>query len=102
MNKFETWRKYELHELFYDLEQAEQMLSKIKGGHSGIFISAEQFHEALKDEIYDLKHQNVPDFGQICSWFAPTSVWDDFMGKEELELSNRIFDRADNWDKSNL
>ncbi len=102
MNKIDTWNKYELHELFNDLEQAGKILSEIKGGYSGIFISAEQFYETLKEEIYDLKHQNVPDFSQICSWFAPTSTWDDFVGMEGNELANRILERANNWNRLSL
>ena len=96
MNKIEKWHKYKLFELFSDLEQAEKILAKIKGGYSGTFTSTEQFYRALKEEVYDLKHQNVPDFRQICLWFAPTSTWDDFVGMEGIELSNRIYESANN------
>ncbi len=100
MKKIDTLKKHELFELFDDLDQAGKILSEIKGGYSGVFDSAEQFYEVLKDEVYELKHQNSPDFKQICVWFAPTSVWDDFVGLEGMELANRIFERAYNWNKS--
>lgn len=102
MNKFELWKKYELFELFNDLDAAQTILAKIQGGYSGNFISAEAFCEALKDELHDLNHQNVPDFKQICLWFAPTSVWDDFVGLKGTELANRILERANRWDMAQL
>jgi hypothetical protein len=102
MNKFEVWKKYELFELFNDLDTAQEILAKIHGGYSGNFISAEAFRKAFEEELYDLKHQNVPDFQQIYLWFAPTSAWDDFVGSEGMELANRILERADRWNKAQL
>jgi len=101
MAKIETWQKFELFDLFEDLEKAEKMLAEFSGGYSGIFFSAEEFYKVFQEELYELKHQNVPNFNQICLWFAPTSVWDDFVGMSGLELANRIYERAYNWDKSN-
>ena len=102
MNKIEVWKKYELFELFDDLETAQKILSKIQHGYSGRFISAEHFFQALEEELYDLKHQNIPDFQQICVWFAPTSAWDDFVGANGMELANQIFERATKWNKTQL
>jgi hypothetical protein len=102
MNKIEIWKKYELFELFEDLESAEKMLAEYSDGYSGKFLSAEAFCKAFKEEVYDLRHQNVPDFNKICSWFAPTSVWDDFVGISGMELANRIYDRANKWNNKEL
>ena len=102
MNKIEVWKKYELFELFNDLDTAQKILSEIQGGYSGKFISAEDFCKAFEEELDDLKHQNVPDFRQICIWFAPTSAWDDFVGFEGMKLANRILGRADRWNKTHL
>ena len=98
--KIEAWKKFELFELFNDLEQAELKLSEISGGYSGIFSSAKEFHKEFVEELNDLKHQNIPDFKRICIWFAPTSAWDDFIGLSGIELGNRIYERADKWNKA--
>jgi hypothetical protein len=102
MHKFEVWKKYELFELFDDLDSAQKILSEIKAGYSGNFISAEDFYKAFEEELYDLNHQNVPDFRQICLRFAPTSAWDDFVGFEGMELANRILERANRWNNAQL
>ena len=102
MEKIETWKKYELFELFEDLEKAEKLLAEFIGGYSGKFNSAEEFYKALEEEVYDLKHQNIPDFNQICLWFAPTSVWDDFVKTDGIELANRIYERAGKWNADNI
>ncbi|TGD57858.1 hypothetical protein [Flavobacterium humi] len=102
MDKFETWKKYEIFDLFNDLEQAEEVLSKLTGGYSNNFNSVEDFHNAFVEELYDLKGQNIPDFKHIRLWFAPTSAWDDFVGLAGMELANRIYERASNWNKNEL
>lgn len=98
MDKIDIWKKYELFELFEDLESAEKMLAEFSGGYSGKFLSAEEFCKVFEEEVYDLRNQNVPYFNQICLWFAPTSVWDDFVGISGMELANRIYERAYKWD----
>ena len=101
LSKSEEWKKFELFELFDDLDSAVKLVSEYNGGYSGVFLSAEEFHKAFSEELYDLKHQNVPDFKNICVWFAPTSAWDDFVGMEGIELGNRIFERAYRFYNSN-
>lgn len=99
MNKIEVWKKYELFELFNDLDEAQKILTEIEGGYSDFFISARDFYQAFEEELYDLKYQNVPDFQRICLWFAPTSVWYDFVGIDGMELANRIYKRASKWNE---
>ncbi len=98
-SKVEIYKKSELLELFNDLDQAEKILSGLKGGHSGNFLDVVEFHKVFVEELNDLKTQNVPDFEQICIWFAPTSAWDDFVGTKGIELANRIYDKANKWKK---
>lgn len=100
LSKSEEWKKFELFELFQDLDSALKLVSEYSGGYSGVFLSAEEFHKAFSDELSDLKHQNVPDFKKICVWFAPASAWDDFVGMDDMELGNRIFERAYRFYKS--
>ena len=101
MNKIDIWKKYEMLDLFNDLEQAEEILSTLTGGYSSKFNSVEDFLNEFVEELYDLKSQNVPDFEQICMWFAPTSTWDDFVGINGIELANRIYERAKRWNENN-
>ena len=102
MNKVEIWKKYEVLDLYNDLKQAEEILSKLTGGSSNNFNSVEDFHNEFVEELYEQKGENVPDFKKICLWFAPTSVWDDFVGFDGMELANRIYERAKKWNDNNL
>jgi len=101
-SKVETWKKFNLFELFNDLDKAEKILSELSGGYSGRFKDSEEFYKEFVEELNDLKYQNVPDFERICIWFAPTSAWDDFVGTNGMELANRIYDRANKWNKANF
>jgi hypothetical protein len=102
MDKIQTWKKYQLFELFEDLDRAEKLLAEVVGGSAVPDISAQEFYEALSEEVYDLKHQNVPDFIQICLWFEPSSVWDGYVGAAGKELANRIYQRAGKWNEDNI
>jgi hypothetical protein len=102
MNKIEVWNKYELFDLFIDLDTAQRILAEIRDGHSGNFLSAEDFCKAFEEELNELKHDNVPDFRQICLWFTPTSAWDNFVGYKGMDLANRILDRANRWNTAHL
>ncbi|MFY7709145.1 hypothetical protein ACOSQB_00845 [Tenacibaculum sp. MEBiC07804] len=99
-SKVETWKKFELFELFNDLDKAEKILSELSEGYSGNFIDAEEFYKEFVEELNDLKYQNVPDFKRISIWFAPTSAWDNFVGMDGIELGNRIYERANKWNKA--
>ncbi|WP_299444294.1 hypothetical protein [uncultured Aquimarina sp.] len=100
LSKIEYWKKWELSELIADLHKAEKLLSKYKGGYSNNFLSAEEFHKVLVEEIYEVESDNVADFTQIWYWFSPTCDWDDLTGIDGLELGNQIFDRVDNWKRN--
>ena len=101
LSKQEYWEKWNYSELMTDLHKAEKMLSEFKGGYSGEFLSAEEFHRALVDKINDIELGNQIDLNDLWIWFAPTCAWDDFVGKDGLDLGNRIFERVNNWKKNN-
>jgi len=68
-SKIETWKKFELFELFNDLDKAEKILTELIVGNSGNSVDMKEFHKEFVEELSDLKHQNVPDFERICIWF---------------------------------
>jgi hypothetical protein len=72
------------------LNKAVQLLSKFRGGYSGEFLSAEEFHQALLDSIKKYKLGEKSQLSKLHIWFLPTSCWDDFVGKEGQELANEI------------
>ena len=96
--KIEEWKNFELFDLFKDLEQAEHILSNLTIQKPE---SVEKFYKDFIEELYDVKNQNVPNFKQICIWFASTSTWNKFVGEDGIKLGNRIFKRADKWNKVN-
>lgn len=100
LSKIEYWKKWELFELIEDLHKAEKLLSTCKAGYSGEFISAEDFHRAFVDELYNIEFDNVADFTLMWRWFMPNCIWDDFTGTEGLELGSRIFARLDRWKRN--
>jgi len=73
------------------LDKAEQIASKFQGGYSGQFLSAQEFHQALLNSINKLKEGDKSQIDALFLWFAPTSCWDDFIGKEGEGLANEIF-----------
>jgi hypothetical protein len=101
LSKIEYWKKWEFFELIEDLHAAEQILSNYEGGHSGEFLSAQDFRQTLEDAIDDIEFGNKTDLTRFWFWFAPTCAWDDFVGIEGQELGNRIFERVDKWKKAN-
>jgi len=84
-----------MEELLIILNEAEHLASQFTGGYSHRFLSAEDFHSALRNSIIELKKGNRDILKDIWLWFAPTCDWDDFIGTEGLELGNRIYVKAD-------
>jgi hypothetical protein len=74
------------------LDKAEKLVSEYSGGYSGIFLSAEEFHKALKLSIEQFKNGDNSKLDEFYIWFAPTSAWDDFVGSEGENLANQIFE----------
>ena len=73
--KVETWKKFELFELFQDLDKAERILSELSGGYSGNFIDATEFHkEFVKnrqnlDQLIPLHlvYTSYPQYGAVSA-----------------------------------
>ncbi|MFT5820854.1 MAG: hypothetical protein ACI8ZM_002102 [Crocinitomix sp.] len=84
-----------LETLIQELDLAEKLVSEFSGGHSGEFLSAEEFHRALKERILILKRGDLTVLGDLWYWFAPTCAWDDFVGMDGLDLGNSIFEKLD-------
>jgi hypothetical protein len=80
----------ELAKLIELLGQAEKLASEFRGGYSGKFLSAEEFHRALSDSISKLKKGDKTQLDTLHIWFLLTSCWDDFIGTEGQVLANEI------------
>jgi hypothetical protein len=76
--------------LLYLLDKAEKMASEYEGGYSGEFLCAKEFHKALFESISKLKTGDTTQLDKLYIWFLPTYCWDDFIGKEGLNLANEI------------
>lgn len=94
-----VWRQLTTKSLFPSkkrllnlLEKSERIVSKYKGGYSGEYLSAEEFHRDLKSAIVDYKNGDDAKLDQFYIWFAPTCHWDDFVGNEGESLANEIFE----------
>ena len=96
LSKVDYWKKWEFFELLDDLHSAEKLLSEYKGGHSGVFLSAQEFHQSLVDAIDDVEFGNQTDLTRFWFWFAPTCEWDDFLGKEGEELGKKFLSESIN------
>ena len=82
-------------ELIKLLEKAERYLSEFRGGYSGQYISAEDFHQDFKLELDKLKNGNNESVNTFWIWFAPTYHWDDFTGSDlnSEKYGNTIFEK---------
>ena len=84
----ETTNDYK--KLFGLLDNAEKLASEFSGCYSGQFLSAEEFHLALKESIDKLKQGDKTQLDDLNLWFLPTSCWDDFIGRDGQYLANEI------------
>lgn len=73
------------------LDEAEKLAGQFSGGYSNNFLSAQEFHIALKDSINKLKTGDIDQLNDLCLWFAPTCGWDDFIHKDGEDLANEIY-----------
>jgi hypothetical protein len=86
----------DLQKLIGLLKRANSLLSEFSGGYSGEFMSAEEFHEKLKEIIVYLEELKVEHLLDILVWFVPASCWDDFVGIHDTEkLADQIYEIAD-------
>lgn len=73
------------------LEKAERILAEYRGGYSGEYIDARDFHRDFVLELESLKQGNNAAINRFRHWFTPTCEWDDFVGKEGQKLANKIY-----------
>ena len=74
------------------LDEAEDLASQFTDGYSNRFIEAEEFHKALKASIEKLKSGDLNEMETLWLYFAPTCSWDDFIGKDGIELGNEVYE----------
>jgi hypothetical protein len=68
--------------------------------YSNSFLSAEEFHQALRTSIKSLKEGNLSEISAMWLYFAPTCDWDDLIGKDGMDLANQIFELLSDLEKS--
>lgn len=80
-----------LERLLKLLDNAEKLAGQFTGGYSNNFLSAQEFHTALKDSKNKLKAGDAEQLNELWLWFAPTGDWDDFIHQDGEDLANEIF-----------
>src|SRR6478736_6523648 len=83
--------KEKIESLVILLDKAEHLVSEFRGGYSNQFFSAEEFHSALVESTKRLKAGDEEEISKLVSWFAPTCQWDDFTGRDGIDLGNSIY-----------
>jgi len=77
--------------LIADLKKACEIASHYSGRHSDEFLDAKEFHQALEASVVAFEKGDDNQAKELWVWFAPTTVWDDFIGTEGNDLGNSIF-----------
>lgn len=98
LSKSEFWAKFELLELINDLTEAQKLIENFDSPLSSVFID---FKDDLEGELFDVSHDNVPDFTQTWKWFESNGLWNQLLLDENEELRIRIHSRADRWKRNN-
>lgn len=80
-----------LERLLKLLDEAEKLAEQFSGGYSNNFLSAQEFHSALRDSLNELKAGDTDQMNDLWLWFAPTCDWDDFIQKDGEDLANEIY-----------
>lgn len=83
--------RLEYKQLILQLEEAEQLAAQFSGGYSNNFISAEELHTALSENIIKLKDGETAGLNKLWLWFAPTCDWDTLIREDGLVLGETIF-----------
>jgi hypothetical protein len=82
-------------ELIVKLEEAHSLASEFRGGYSGEVLSAEEFSISLGKAVEAFGRGDNSTAKDLWLWFAPTTQWDDFIGRDGIELGNQIFEALD-------
>lgn len=95
LTKLEYWSKWELNELIDDAQRAYQLISDCALLDDDPHI--EFFKESLELELFDLTHDNVPDFSNVWQWFRPEGEWSQLTNHKNEELREQIYYRSNRW-----
>jgi len=82
-------------DLLIELKKAQWIASHYKGGYSDHFLDVSDFVIALRKAIVMLEAGDDSCIKDLWLWFSPTADWDDFVGKEGLELGDSIYKELD-------
>ncbi len=93
--KQEYWTKWEFNELIEDIEEAHHQISKINPEGSNLHLR--YFIEGLEQELFEVTHDNAPDFCNIWHWFRPSGEWSQWMNNSNEALRERIYFRSNRW-----
>ncbi|MEP4091617.1 hypothetical protein [Reichenbachiella sp.] len=95
LSKLDYWAKWELNALIDDIELAYQLISEINVDNRDPHLY--YFIEGLELEIFDLTHDNVPDFSNVWHWFRSNGEWSQWTKGQNEELRERIYFRSNRW-----
>jgi len=84
-------KKNKLTELINLLDKAVIIASKFEGGYSDHFLSAQEFHSALRESINQLKNGHFEEIEKLYLWFSPSYDWDDFISDDDHKIAYEIF-----------
>jgi hypothetical protein len=93
--KLEYWSKWELYDLIEDIEKSYGLLAERT--HEGNNPHLAYFKESLEIDLFDLNHDNVPDFSNVWHWFRPDGEWRQLTKKSSEEIRESIYYRANRW-----
>ncbi len=97
LSKLEFWAKFELYDLIQDLKVSFQILDQINDPTNLIL---KEFIEDFEEELFNVSHDNFPDFTQIWEWFEPAGKWNIMVKNDYEELRKRVYFRADRWKRN--
>ncbi|GAO44783.1 hypothetical protein [Flavihumibacter petaseus] len=98
LSKVDYWKKWELFELFDNLNEVEKLLNDIAKDKQSNEL--EKFRSDFIEELYEIKGDNVADFTAIWKWFMPTKEWDTFAGQNGKKIGDNIFRITDKWKRN--
>lgn len=99
LTKIEFWAKFELTKLIEDLRIAQQLIEQNRDAIET--REFKKFASEFDEELFDVSHDNVPDFTQTWKWFKQGGEWDQLLKNIDNDLRERIYFRADKWKSNN-
>lgn len=97
-SKFEFWEIFELKELIQDLTKAQEIINQ---NYDNKNQKLKKFIAEFDEELYNVSHDNVPNFTKFWKWFEPNGTWAQLIQNKNNDLMSRIYHRADRWKRNN-